>query len=373
MTSSLFENFGLRKIINASGKMTALGASAVTDEIADSLKAAAQDYVDIDELIEYAGKVIAHHTGAEDGCPTVGAAAGIAISIASVIAGENLSLIEKIPNSDGLKNEIIIQKGQNVHFGGSIDQMIRLGGGRVVEVGSANKVESDHIEGAITDKTAALLYIKSHHAVQKGMQSIETMINIAKKHNIPFIIDAAAENDFKKYYAMGADIVIYSGGKALEGPTSGFICGKKSFMKAARKQYKGIGRAMKVGKESISGLITALNQYPDKDNQVDEQISRMTKLCDTLNQVEGLSCSIKQDEAGRPIFRAQIEVKNAGITAEQLLHQLESGNPAIYLRHHYVNVGILSVDPRPLLPGQAEIIADQIIAIIKEAKKNNVQ
>jgi uncharacterized pyridoxal phosphate-dependent enzyme len=374
MTKTLFEGFGLKKIINASGKMTALGASAVTDEIANALKAAAQDYVDIDELIQYAGTVIAEHTGAEDGCPTVGAAAGIAISIATVIAGKKLSLIEKIPNSDGLRNEIIIQKGQNVHFGGSIDQMIRLGGGRVVDVGSANKVESDHIEDAITDKTAAILYIKSHHAVQKGMQSIETMINIAKKHNIPFVIDAAAESDFKTYIAMGADIVIYSGGKALEGPTSGFICGKRDFMEAARKQYKGIGRAMKVGKESISGLIVALNQYPFKDARVDEQISRMTNLCDKLGKVEGLSCSIKQDEAGRPIYRAQIEVKKqAGISAEQLLHQLESGNPAIYLRHHYVNVGILSVDPRPLLVGQEDIIADQIITIIKEAKENNVQ
>jgi uncharacterized pyridoxal phosphate-dependent enzyme len=374
MKTSIFETFGLKKIINASGKMTALGASAVTDEIADALKNAAQGYVDIDELMKYAGSVIAHHTGAEDGCPTVGAAAGIAISTASVIAGKNISLIERMPNSEGLKNEIIIQKGHNVHFGGSIDQMIRLGGGAIVEVGSANQVESDHIEGAITDKTAALIYIKSHHAVQKGMQSIEKMLQLAKKHNLPLIIDGAAENDFKKYISMGADIVIYSGGKALEGPTSGFICGKKDHMEACRKQYKGIGRAMKVGKESISGLIVALNQYPFKDDGVDEQISSMTHLCDTLNQVEGLSCTIKQDEAGRPIYRAQIEVKKeAGVSAKELLHQLEHGNPAIYLRHHYVNIGILSVDPRPLLVGQEDIIAEQIISIIKEAKKNHVK
>jgi uncharacterized pyridoxal phosphate-dependent enzyme len=370
MTTSLFEKFGLKKIINGSGKMTALGASAVSEEIANALKESAQDYVDIDELIEYAGKVIAHHTGAEDGCPTSGAAAGIAISIASVIAGKNLRLIERMPNSNGLKNEVIIQKGQNIHFGGSVDQMVRLGGGCVIEVGSANKVESDHIDESITDKTAALLYIKSHHAVQKGMQSSETMINIAKKHNIPLIIDGAAENDFKRYIAMGADIVIYSGGKALEGPTSGFICGKKEFMDACRKQYKGIGRAMKVGKESITGLIVALNQYPFKDDRVDEQISRMTSLCEKLSTVKGLSCSIKQDEAGRPIYRAQIEVqKQAGITAEQLLHQLETGNPAVYLRDHYVNVGILFVDPRPLLQGQEDIIAERIITIMDVVEK----
>lgn len=368
----IFKEMGLHEIINASGKMTALGASAVSDEIAQALKDASQDYVDIDELMEYTGQVIAESTGAEDGCPTCGAAAGIAISTAAVIAGKNLSLIERIPDTEGLKNEIIVQKGQNVHFGASIGQMIRIGGGKVVEVGQANKVEKDHIEQAITEKTAALMYIKSHHAVQKGMQSIEVMMEIAQRHAIPFIIDAAAEEDFRKYIQMGADIVIYSGGKALEGPTSGLICGRKELMEACRKQYKGVGRPMKVGKEGMAGLITALRQYPSKTSQSDLQIERMTKLCERLEGVEGLTCSIKQDEAGREIYRAQIHVdeEKIGFTAEEILHLLESGNPAIYLRHHYVNVGILSVDPRPLLPGQEDMIAEKMIQLIQRGKEN---
>lgn len=362
----IFKELGLREIINASGKMTALGASAVTDEIAQALKDAAQDYVDIDELMKYTGKVIAESTGAEDGCPTCGAAAGIAISAAAVIAGKNLALIERIPNTTGLRNEIIVQKGQLVHFGASIGQMIQIGGGQVVEVGQANKVEKEHIEQAITDKTAALLYVKSHHAVQKGMQSIEAMMDVAQRHGLPFIIDAAAEEDFQKYIAMGADIVVYSGGKALEGPTSGLICGKKELMEACRMQYKGVGRPMKVGKEAMAGLITALRQYPLRTSNGEQQIARMTHLCNRLAAIEGLTCSIKQDEAGREIYRAQIQVdeQKTGISAEKLLHLLEAGNPAIYLRHHYVNVGILSVDPRPLLEGQEEIIANEIIRIV---------
>lgn len=368
----IFKEMGLREIINASGKMTALGASAVSDEIAQSLKDASQDYVDIDELMEYTGKVIAESTGAEDGCPTCGAAAGIAISTAAVIAGKNLSLIERIPDTEGLRNEIIIQKGHLVHFGASIGQMIKIGGGKVVEVGQANKIEKDHIEQAVNEKTAAILYIKSHHAVQKGMQSIEAMMEVANRHGIPFIIDAAAEEDFKKYIKMGADIVIYSGGKALEGPTSGFICGKQEFMEACRKQYKGVGRPMKVGKEGMAGLVTALKQYPFKTSNAEQQIDRMTNLCEKLEVIDGLTCSIKQDEAGREIYRAQIQVdpEKTGFTAEELLHLLESGDPAIYLRHHYVNVGILSVDPRPLLTGQEEIIANKFIEIITRGKTN---
>ncbi|WP_084157459.1 DgaE family pyridoxal phosphate-dependent ammonia lyase [Oceanobacillus manasiensis] len=366
MGKNVFEEYGLKKIINASGKMTALGASSVTEEVASALKVAAKEYVDIEELIEYAGKVIAYHTGSEDGCPTIGAASGIAIAVAAVIAGRNRSLIEKMPNSDGLKNEIVIQKGQTINFGGTIDQMIRMGGGKVIEVGSVNKVEREHIEQAITDKTAALIFVKSHHAVQKGMQTVENMVRVAQKHQIPLIVDGAAESDFRKYITMGADIVVYSGGKALEGPTSGFICGKKNLMEACREQYKGIGRAMKVGKESILGLIVALNQYQLKVPRAEEQLSRMESMCQKLNEIEGLSCVTKQDEAGRSIYRAQIKVKEkAGITAEQLLYRLKNGDPAIYLRDHYVNIGVLSVDPRPLLIGQEDIIAERIITVIK--------
>ncbi|MEG0260245.1 MAG: DgaE family pyridoxal phosphate-dependent ammonia lyase [Lysinibacillus sp.] len=368
---SIFEQLGLAQVINASGKMTALGASAVSEDVAQALKEASQDYVDIDEMMKFAGTVIADVTGAEDGCPTNGAAAGIVISTAAVIAGENLTYIEQLPHSDGLKNEIIIQKGQQINFGASIAQMVSLGGGKVIEVGQTNKVEAAHIEEAINEQTAALIYIKSHHAVQKGMQPIETMITIAKKHGIPLIIDAAAEEDFEEYIAMGADIVIYSGGKALEGPTSGFICGKKELMTACRKQYKGIGRPMKISKEGMAGLIVALKQYDDKDHDVAGQLRRMEKLCEALKDVPGLTCSIKQDEAGREIYRANIEVDSrlAGLTAEQLLHALETGNPAIYLRHHYVNIGILAVDPRPLLIGQEEIIAENIKRILARGVK----
>jgi len=367
----IFKELGLREIINASGKMTALGASAVEEQVGLALKEASQDYVDIDELMEYTGKVIAKVTGAEDGCPTCGASAGIAISTAAVIAGTKLSLIERIPDTEGLKNEVIVQKGHLVNFGASIGQMIRIGGGKVVEVGQANKVEKDHIEQAINDHTAALLYVKSHHTVQKGMQSITAMMEVAHKHGLPFIIDAAAEEDFQKYIKMGADIVIYSGGKALEGPTSGFICGKKELMEACRKQYKGVGRPMKIGKEGMAGLITALKLIENKSSKPEKQIERMTNLCNKLGKLQGLTCSIKQDEAGREIYRAQIHINEdiTGISAEELLHKLEAGNPAIYLRHHYVNVGILSVDPRPLLEGQEDIIADKIIDILQGGNK----
>lgn len=364
---SIYTDMGLKEVINANGKMTILGASAVKDEIADAAKQALQNFVIIDELMDHAGQVIAKKSGAEDGCPTCGAASGMAIAVAACIAGSDLGLIERIPDTEGLPNEVILQKGQNVNFGGNLAQMLRLGGGAVVEVGCANKVERAHITSAITDRTAALFYVKSHHAVQKGMQSVETMAEIAGQHNLPLIVDAAAEEDLKKYISLGADLVIYSGGKALSGPTSGFIAGKRQLIAACKKQYKGIGRAMKVSKEAMVGLITALERYNPADSGGAEQKQQMDEVCSRLSQAKGLTCRVVQDEAGREIYRAEIRVDAAqtGITAAQLDDRLKNGDPAIYLRNYYANQGILSVDPRPLLDGQAETLVRQILKYLE--------
>lgn len=359
---SVYTDLGLKEVINANGKMTILGASAVNETIAENMKQALQNFVIIDDLIDYAGQIIAGKTGAEAGCPTCGAASGMAIATAACIAGKNLVRIERLPVSEGLPNEIILQKGQAVNFGGNLTQMLRIGGGVPVEAGSANKVEREHIEGSITSGTAALFYVKSHHAVQKGMQSIESMLEIAHRHHLPLIVDAAAEEDLKRYIALGADLVIYSGGKALSGPTSGFIAGKAELIAACKMQYHGIGRAMKVSKEAMVGLITALKRYDQKNDSVSGQQQMMQNACDELNEVNGLSCRVVQDEAGREIYRAEIKVdaRIAGITAGQLEERLRMGNPAIYLRGYYKNQGILSIDPRPLTEGQADIIIARI-------------
>ncbi len=359
---SVYTDLGLKEVINANGKMTILGVSAASETVAEQVKQALKAYVIIDDLIDYTGKVIAEKTGAESGCPTCGAASGMAIAVAACIAGKELTKIEQLPDSRGLANEIILQKGQSVNFGGNLAQMIKVGGGIPVEVGSANKVEPEHIEGAITDRTAALFYVKSHHAVQKGMQSIETMVQIAHNHHLPLILDAAAEEDLKRYIKLGADLVIYSGAKALSGPTSGFIAGKSDLIAACKMQYKGIGRAMKVSKEAMVGLITALEQYDHRAMDVSRQKEEMEKVCNALNQVKGLTCYVAQDESGREIFRAEIKVDSriAGLTAVELERQLRMGNPAIYLRSYYSNQGLLSIDPRPLLEGQADTIIAEI-------------
>lgn len=369
---SIYQKFGLKEVINACGKMTVLGGSAVSAQVAGQMADSLSHFVVMNDLMDYAGSVIAEKTGSEAGCPTCGAASGLAIAAAACVAGNNLGLIEKMPDSSGLRNEIIIQKGHAIHFGGNITQMLRIGGGIPVEVGLSNKVAAEHIQSAVNEQTAALLYVKSHHAVQKGMQGINVMLEIAHNHNLPLIIDAAAESDLKKYTAMGADMVIYSGGKALSGPTSGFIAGRLKYISACRRQFEGVGRAMKVSKEAMAGLITALENYsPDGENP-QAQRAAMDEICNRLRDQQGLTCQVVQDEAGRSIYRAEIRVDEAlaGISAAQLSKKLKGGNPAIYLREYYVNQGLLSIDPRPLFNGQTKTIVGKIKKYLSEAKND---
>ncbi len=364
--TSVYTDLNLPTVINASGKMTALGSSVLDEEITKAMIEAAQNYVNMDQLIESAGKVIAEKTGAEDGCPTSSASAGIVISVASLVAGKDLAKISKIPISEG-KNEFILQAGHDINYGAEVKQMIQLGGGKVKRVGAANKVEVDHIKNEINQNTAGLVYIKSHHAVQKGMVSLDDMIEISKEKNIPILVDAAAEQDLNSYVIKGADAVIYSGSKAINGPTSGFICGKKEIMEACREQYKGIGRAMKVNKEIIIGMLASLNRYQKGDSKSSNFKKEMGELSEELNKLRGLMCEVKQDEAGRDIYRCAIKVtERAGLTAEELKGKLESGHPSIYLRDHYVNTGVLFIDPRPLKENHLQLIVQRFKEIFPD-------
>ncbi len=364
---SIYERNGLRRVINASGRMTALGVSTIHDDTGKALVEAAQNYVVIDELIDRVGELICPFTGAEGSCPTANTSAAICLSIAAVMTGPDIDLVERIPDTRGMKNEVIIQKGHCVNYGAPVTQMIRTVGAVPVEVGHANKVLPENIIGAITDKTAALLYVKSHHCVQKGMVSIQDMVKIAHDHGLPLIVDASAEEDLRKYVAMGADLVCYSGAKAIEGPTSGFITGRKDLTDAAKLHYKGIGRPMKVGKESMMGLVKALEIYDARDQEAHckELNAVVDRLASLLEGLPHIRVSRSVDEAGRSISRVRVDVlPDCPLTAQQIGDQLKGGDPAVFTRDHFLNVGTIFFDPRPMLPGDAEAVAARMKEIL---------
>ena len=366
---TVYEEIGLPRVVNASGRVTVLGVSTISDKVAKAAVAGGQSYVVVEDLLDKAGEIISQYTGGEDSCPTVCASAAIALSVAGMISKGKKTIMDRLPDSTGLANEIILQKGHVINFNAPIETMLRLGGGVPVEAGCATEVVVEDVEELINEKTVALLYVKSHHCVQKGMLDLPTMIDIAHRHNLPLMVDAAAEEDFRKYIAMGADLVCYSGAKALEATTSGFVTGKKELISYIKKQYHGVGRAMKVGKEAIMGLLAALEQYENKDKQAEvaKNVKIVDWLVDEINQIPNLKAQKIQDEAGRAIFRARVFVdpEKAGMTATELEGKLKAGTPTIRCRTEFMSLGSLDFDPRPLVEGDKELIVAKLNEIME--------
>ncbi|CAG7652456.1 DgaE family pyridoxal phosphate-dependent ammonia lyase [Paenibacillus allorhizosphaerae] len=360
MASSLNAKYGLKRVINASGRMSILGVSAPTDTVMEAMKQGGQQYVEIADLVDKAGDYVARILGSEAAVIVNSASSGIALSVAAVVTRGNRRTSERLHQELIPNNEIIMLKGHNVQYGAPVETMVYLGGGRLVEVGYANEGKAEHIEDAINGNTAAILYVKSHHCVQKNMIYLEEAWEIAQRSHIPLIVDAAAEEDLQKHVKY-SDLAIYSGSKAIEGPTSGIVGGKRMYIDWLKVQLHGIGRSMKVGKETTFGLLQALDEYGVKEDKSEQEKAALQALM-PLNEMDGVKVAIVQDEAGRAIFRARIHIDagQAKTTAKEVVDGLREGEIAIYTRDYGVRQGYFDIDPRPLLGDDIQIIASRI-------------
>lgn len=357
-------DLNVRRTINASGRMSILGVSTISSSVAEQMRIGGQRYYEMAHLHEEAGRQVAKYIGTEAAMVTNSASASIVLAVASVIAKDDAFIRANLHDHTAtFKRDILIMKGHNVDYGAPVETMIQLGAGLVKEAGYANGCTLDHIQAAITEETAGFIYIKSHHCVQKNMPAIEEIKELCRKRGIPFIIDIAAEEAIDAYSNL-ADLLILSGSKALEGPTSGILAGKKEYVDYATLHSNGIGRAMKVGKEAIFGLLQALDEYSSKGLSKEKQLTILDSL-QVLNEIEGVSVTISQDPAGREIYRARITVDHeAKLDALQLVARLKEGEIAVYTRDYHANVGYIEIDPRPLLPGDIDVIVEKIRAAL---------
>ncbi|GAB2024875.1 DgaE family pyridoxal phosphate-dependent ammonia lyase [Lactovum odontotermitis] len=365
------EKFGLKHVINASGKMTILGVSKVSDTVAAAQKEAGQSFFEMSDLMEKTGYYVAKLLGTENATIVSSASAGIAQAVAAVIGqGDSYALYHPYASRIS-RREIILPKGHNVDYGTGVQVMVEVGGGKVVEAGWANMCSAEHIEMEITDNTAAILYIKSHHTVQKSMLTVEQAAAVAHKHHLPLIVDAAAEEDLHKYYEMGADLVIYSGAKAIEAPASGLVAGKDELIKWVQLQSKGVGRCMKIGKDNVVALVQAIEEYLANGSESREsQEQRLLPFIQAVNEIPGLEAKEVQDGAGREIFRAAVKVTSAAAkTAYTVVAALKEGDTAVYTREYQVNNGIIEFDIRAVTAEELTVIENKLEKIMRGNEK----
>lgn len=355
-----YETFGLKEVINASGRMTILGVSTVSENVLVAQRFGGEHYFEMKDLYVQTGKYIADLLNVEDAQIVSSASAGIAQSVAALI-GQGSVFHAYHPYTPKItKREIILPKGHNVDYGTAVEIMIEQGGGQVVEAGYANMCTSEHIEMMITENTVALVYIKSHHTVQKSMLSVAEMAQVAKANNLPLIVDAAAEEDLFQYIKAGADLVIYSGAKAIEGPSAGLVIGKKEYIEWVRLQGKGLARSMKIGKDNILGFTQAIQDYlsVEKENGASMQ-TRLLPFIEAIDKLPNLQASIVQDGAGRDIYRASVFVTGEK-SAKQIIQELKTKNPAIYTREYQANNGMIEFDIRSVKEEELQKIVKRL-------------
>ncbi|MGI9252146.1 MAG: aminotransferase class V-fold PLP-dependent enzyme, partial [Thermomicrobiales bacterium] len=297
---TFYETLGLTPVINAAGTLTRLGGSRMAPEVLAAMQEAAASFVPIDELQERAGAVIAEITGAEAGYVVTGAAAGLSLGTAACVAGMDIGKMDRLPDTTGMKNEVVVQRGHR----NSYDHAIRAAGIRFVEVGylgypGAGGTMPWQIDEAITERTAA---VACPILDTPGTVPLAVVCEIAHAKGVPVIVDAAAELppriNLRRFIAEGADLVVFSGGKAIGGPqASGILAGRKDLIASVSLQHQdmdnrpetwsrrswiaegrvagvphqGFGRSMKVGREEIAGLITALRRFAAGSDETDFQ------------------------------------------------------------------------------------------------------
>ncbi len=368
----IYDELGVTKVINGHATLTRLGGSIMPSVVVAAMAEASRHFIEIDELQEKVGKRIARLTGNEAAYVSSGAAAGIVLSTAACIAGTDAQKRARLPNTKGMKNEVIVHRFGRIEFDFAIQQT----GARLVEIGTRRGTTAKEMDDAITDKTAAIFYF--YNPARMGRQvPLEEGIRIGKERDVPVIVDAAAQlppaENLWKFTRMGADLALFSGGKGLCGPqSSGLILGRKDLIEACAfhacpRHF--IGRPMKVGKEEIVGLLAAVEWYLglDEDALLGSYEEQVRHLVNEFSKVPGvLAHRSFPSEAGQPMPRAEIVFDEGlvGLTRDEILARLKEGDPSIILAPAGKN-GVF-VNPQTLEPGQNVIVADRLKDVLAQ-------
>lgn len=363
---SVYEELGLKKIINGAATLTALGGSLMPAEVMEAMNEASKNFVPILELQDKVGEKLAELTNNEAAMVSNGAAAGMVLATAACIAGDDQDKKMALPHTEGMKNEILVYGPRRVGY----DFALKQAGGKIVEYGSEEGTEPQELIDAITDKTAAIFVFYFEH--QMGTQlSVEEIVKIAHERDIPVIVDAAAqlparENLWRFTRDWGADLAIFSGGKGLCGPqSSGLVVGKKELvdiMVSISCPNAGIGRPMKVGKEEIMGLLKAVELYMEKDMEaeMEDWENQVQSVIDAFEDVEGVSVTRDfPSEAGQPMPRAKVSFMEGTLSVSiyEFDEYLKGRDPGIYVAAYQDS---LFLNPQTLQKGEMDIIVEAI-------------
>jgi uncharacterized pyridoxal phosphate-dependent enzyme len=367
-----YADLGVRPVINAWGTVTLMGGSTPPPEVLAAMAEAGRQYVPIQELEAAAGRYIAGRLGVEAAFISCGAAAGMALAVAACMAGTDPARRAQLPNTEGLKNEVIVFRSMRSTY----DQAFRVAGARLVEIGMPKRTEAWELEHALSSpQVAAVGYIVEHE--NPGMLPLETILELAHARSVSVIVDAAAEippvENLWKYSHLGADLTIFSGGKDIRGPQStGLVVGRQDLIEACAFHScpnHSIGRGMKVGKEEIMGFVTALDIYLAQDFEAEMAAweAQVAYVVEALSAIEGVTARrVYPGEPGiQPIWIPRVYVdwtpQVTRLSPLELKEALLAGEPRLVVGTSTTG---LVVNPQMLEEGQERIVADCIKRVL---------
>jgi D-glucosaminate-6-phosphate ammonia-lyase len=394
---SIYRRLGVRTIVNASGPSTRLSGGIMHPEVMQAMAEASQWCVDLGELQGRASELIAEATGAEAGYVTAGAAAAMMLGTGACLAGLDPARMNRLPDTSGMPNEVIVARSQRNMY----DRAVIQAGARLIEVGIPDRFSGAGVrdaqiweyEAAITERTAAILFVAQPHSEPPLPQIAE----LARKHGLPVIVDAAAQlppaSNLQRFIAEGADLVAFSGGKALGGPqASGILAGRRDLIQSAALQQldhdtyfaqwsppaglfdkstlagvpaSGIGRAAKCGKEEIAGLLTALRIFLEQDHdRVHRQwLEQCQEMAAGLQDCPGTEVTlVERNSKDVPEVHVKLDRAQAQVMAPDLIKRLQDGNPSVHVNHARARENIIVLGPTCLRAEDTAVVIARIRA-----------
>ena len=362
----VYQELGVKPVINAIGFKTVLGGSRPSPGVQAAMNHASRYFADMEELLKKSGDVIAGILGAEGALVTPGCAAALALSSAACMTGSDPEKIQQLPDTTGMKDEIVIQKSQRYHY----DRCLTIFGAKIIEAGD-EYTTADQVEAAITDKTTAIHYVAPGGGA--GVAPLDEVLTIGKAHDIPVIVDAASQvyplEQMRRYPEAGADLIGYGAKYFGACNSTGVLCGRKdlvdsaflhSFIGYETQESRCVGRPLKLDRQEIIAVVAALREWfgMDHEARIAEHQQKAQAIQDALDGVPHITCSTVLDEhtLGNGL---QITLDEGGLgkTAEQISETLLDGDPSICL--HGGN-GSLHIAVSNLIDNDMQVVSNRL-------------
>jgi L-seryl-tRNA(Ser) seleniumtransferase len=380
--TDIYATLGVRRRINAAGTLTRLGGSLMAPEVLDAMREAARSSVDIGELQSAASRVVARATGGEAGLVTSGASAALTLAAAACLAGYDIARMARLPDTRDMPNEIVMLRTHRNAY----DHALRAAGAVIVDIGHNDRgtgagvrgIEAWEIEAVLGPRTTAFCFV----ATPETKHDLPLVVETCHRRGVPVIVDAAAQlppaSNLRAFTAAGADLVVFSGGKAIGGPQStGILAGKRDLVASALLQqldmdvvpqrwsapdfvnrdrvaappHHGIGRGFKVGKEEIVGLLVALERFAATDDLARLQAMevRLTRIAAALPGVE------TRIVAGK-VPTLEVSARDAAVA----LARLAAHDPPVHVGERKADAGILIVDLQAVRPEDDAVLIEAL-------------